>query len=191
VREQYPLDLQDTTRIAMELGIPHPGYKKGTTFELTTDFLITVKKGNGVAELARTIKPSHELRKLRVIQKFEIERVYWETRGIDWGIVTENEIDAVLAKNIENIYPYRDINLCSPLTEDIISQLLPLLRESSSNERATLSEITTMCDAELGLGHGISLIAVWHLIANNILQVNMHNQIDPCKRMHELGITFS
>ncbi|WP_340640705.1 TnsA endonuclease N-terminal domain-containing protein [Bacillus atrophaeus] len=49
---------------------------------MTTDFLLTVGKGEGLLELARKIKM--ELTK-RVFEKFDIERVYWERRQIDWG----------------------------------------------------------------------------------------------------------
>ena len=49
---------------------------------MTTDFLLTVDKGEGLVELARTIKMKDELLKERVIEKFEIERVYWERKKL-------------------------------------------------------------------------------------------------------------
>ena len=59
---------------------------------MTTDFLITITNSGGTTHVARTIKPSKELENERTIEKFEIERSYWEERGIDWGIITEKEI---------------------------------------------------------------------------------------------------
>lgn len=67
---------------------------------MTSDFLLTLDKGQGVFEIARTIKMKDELFKKRVLEKFEIEREYWRRRDIDWGIVTEEEIDKTLARNI-------------------------------------------------------------------------------------------
>ena len=76
IREQFPLlPLEETIVITDELGIKHPTYPK--THEpivMTTDFLLTVDKGEGLVELARTIKMKDELLKERVIEKFEIER---------------------------------------------------------------------------------------------------------------------
>ncbi|MCS1394206.1 TnsA endonuclease N-terminal domain-containing protein [Lysinibacillus boronitolerans] len=54
-----------------------------------------------------------ELLKQRVIEKFEIERVYWERRQIDWDIVTELGIPKEMARinnlniKIENTTAYR------------------------------------------------------------------------------------
>ncbi|WP_409297820.1 hypothetical protein V1498_07050 [Peribacillus sp. SCS-26] len=36
----------------------------------------------------------------RVLEKFEIERVYWERHENDWGIVTELEKPKTMAHNI-------------------------------------------------------------------------------------------
>lgn len=52
---------------------------------LTTDFSYS-SRGNEIKYLARTIKPSSELENERIIEKFEIEREYWERKGIDWGL---------------------------------------------------------------------------------------------------------
>jgi hypothetical protein len=191
VREQYPLDLQHTIEIADEMKIRHPGYMKGVTYVMTTDFLITVKKEMGVGELARTVKYSQELSKPRVIEKFEIERVYWNSRGVDWGIVTEKEIDSILAQNIEWLHPYQNIKLCSPLDEDIISRLIPLLEIHLSNQSITLSELTITCDVQLGLKTGVCLAAVRHLLATRRLKDNMHSRIEPSKKISELELTIS
>ncbi len=41
---------------------------------MTTDFLLTVNKGQNVTEVARTIKMKDDLLKERVLEKVEIER---------------------------------------------------------------------------------------------------------------------
>lgn len=46
---------------------------------MTTDFL-----ENEIIYKARTIKMQQEFNKSTVIEKFEIERVYWEEQGVDW-----------------------------------------------------------------------------------------------------------
>jgi hypothetical protein len=158
---------------------------------MTTDFLITIKKEIGVGEVARTVKYSQDLSNPRVIEKFEIERIYWNSRGIDWGIVTEKEIDSILGQNVEWIHSYQNIKLCPPLTDDIIFRLLSLLANHLSNQNLTLTELTIACDVQLGLKTGISLSAVRHLLAAGKLKADMHSRIEPNKKISELGLTIS
>jgi TnsA endonuclease N terminal len=57
IREQFPLDLDETKAIAQELGVKHP--TDPFTQEqvvMTTDFLITIKKPLSEQDVARTIK---------------------------------------------------------------------------------------------------------------------------------------
>lgn len=111
IREQFPLlPLEETIVIANELGIKHPTNPKNSEpIVMTTDFLITLDRGQGLMEVARTIKMKNELMKARVLEKFEIERMYWQRRDIDWGIVTEDEIPKIMARNISYIHNYYDI----------------------------------------------------------------------------------
>jgi len=58
---------------------------------------------------ARTIKRKEDILDSRVLEKFEIEGRYWGNKDISWGIVTEEEIDKTLAKNIGYYYELNDI----------------------------------------------------------------------------------
>ncbi len=102
IREQFPLlPLEETMSIANELGIKHPiDPKTKEPIVMTTDFLINT----GDKLIARTLKMSDDLESRRVIEKFEIERVYWQKRHVDWGIVTEAQIPNKLVKNIDYIH---------------------------------------------------------------------------------------
>ena len=65
---------------------------------MTTDFLITIKDQTGTTHVARTVKPSKELENERTIEKFEIERAYWESRGIDWELSPKRRSQRVWLK---------------------------------------------------------------------------------------------
>ncbi|WP_442961206.1 TnsA endonuclease N-terminal domain-containing protein [Pseudogracilibacillus sp. SO30301A] len=104
------IPLEETIVIANELGINHPtDLKTGSPIVMTTDFLLTVQKGQNVTEVARTIKMKDELPKKHVLEKFEIEREFWQRKDIDWIIVTEEEISKTMARNIGYIHDYYDI----------------------------------------------------------------------------------
>jgi len=133
IREQFPLlPQEETLLIAEELGITHPkDPKTGESIVMTTDFLLTVNKGKETFEVARTIKMKDKLMDERVLEKFEIEREYWDRKGIQWGIVTEDEIDKIMARNISYIHDYYEINdydvfqqLSAQYIEDLAMSLL-------------------------------------------------------------------
>lgn len=100
IREQFPLS-DYAIKIADRLGI-HYSYdrKSGFPYVLTTDFLITTEKGT----VARSVKLAKDLDNPRVCEKLEIERQYWKNKGIEWRLVTENEISRVKARNIEWLF---------------------------------------------------------------------------------------
>ncbi|MBQ0137980.1 MAG: heteromeric transposase endonuclease subunit TnsA [Kurthia sp.] len=183
IREQYPLlPLEETLVIADELGIKHPADPKtGEPIVMTTDFLLTVNKGEDSVELARTIKMKDELLKERILEKFEIERVYWEKRGVDWGIVTELEIPKTLARNISYIHDYYDIqqydafqNIDWQTIEDLSMELLKRLLDKDSSIR----EITSVFDKEVHLPLGSGMTLFYHLLVQKIIQIDMLNPLN-------------
>lgn len=178
IREQFPLlPLEETIVIADELGLKHPiDPKTNEPVVMTTDFLLTVDKGEGLVELARTIKMKDELLKERVIEKFEVERVYWERRNIDWGIVTELEIPKEMARNISYIHDYYDIqqydafqNLSSQHMEDLAMALLQRILSKGENMR----EMTNLFDKETHMPLGSGMTLFYYLLAQKIIRVDM------------------
>jgi hypothetical protein len=122
IREQFPLlPIEETILIAEELGIKHPANPKtGEEIVMTTDFLITLEDRT---HIARTIKSKDDLMNKRVIEKFEIEKVFWDRQEIDWGIVTENEINKTFAKNIAESHGYWDTSSVDPFVNMSVSSI--------------------------------------------------------------------
>ncbi|GAB6508339.1 transposase [Bacillus cereus] len=183
IREQFPLlPLEETIVIADELGIKHPTDSK--THEpvvMTTDFLLTVDKGDGIVEVARTVKMKDELLKKRVMEKFDIERVYWERRKTDWGIVTELQIPKTFARNISYIHDYHDLylhdafqNINPQQIEDLVFSLLQRLLEKDESIREIANSFDK--DTHMPLGSGITLF--YHLLACKIIQIDMSIPLD-------------
>lgn len=183
IREQYPLlPLEETIVIADKLGIKHPtNPKTQEPVVMSTDFLLTVDKGEGLVEIARTIKMKDELLKERVIEKFEIERVYWERRQIDWGIVTELEIPKEMARNISYIHGYYDIQLYDAfqnMSPQHIEDLAIALLQRILNENKSIREITNVFDKETHLPFGSGVTLFYYLLAQKIIQVDMLEPIN-------------
>ncbi|WP_017473132.1 heteromeric transposase endonuclease subunit TnsA [Amphibacillus jilinensis] len=178
IREQFPLlPLEETIVIADELGIKHPTEPKtGDPIVMSTDFLLIVDLGQSVFEVARTIKMKDELLKERVLEKFEIEREYWQRKDIDWTIVTEEEISKTMARNIGYIHDYYDIRdydifqeMSSPHIEDLSLSLMQRLLNNKQNIHTITNEFDT--DTHLPFGSGVTLF--YHLLAQKIIVIDM------------------
>lgn len=106
IREQKPLiDLALATSIARKLGIRYPMDGNGHLTVMTTDFMLFEKDKYGdITVKLRDIKSTEDLEIPRTLEKLEIARVYWKTKGYDnYKIVTEDEINRDYAANAAKI----------------------------------------------------------------------------------------
>ncbi|MBU5317731.1 TnsA endonuclease N-terminal domain-containing protein [Clostridium bornimense] len=157
IREQFPLlPLEETLLIADELGYEHPDRKSKNNTVMTTDFLITINDIDGIRNVARAIKMESECRKPRVIEKLSIEKKYWENRHIEWGIVTEKQIDKTKAINIYNIYNdyfWREYNLYSDESVNrFINIYINIMNEKGYNVIQTCHEFERVLNWDKGEG---------------------------------------
>lgn len=181
IREQYPLlPIEETVFIADDLGIKHPtDPSTGENVVMTTNFLITIAKNRQNRLLARTVKSSSELDSKRKIEKLEIERRYWEKQGVDWGIVTEYEVNRTLADNMKAIRNYYDLKICG-LFEGIsarqIQGYMSLLSSELCGDSVIVRNICHKFDEKNGLEAGCSLALYKHLVVTRQLDVNIINK---------------
>jgi len=161
------------------LGIKHPIDKKSNTpIVLTTDFMITVSHSGKQYNVARTIKPSSQIESNRVIEKFEIERRYWEARGINWAVVTEKDISNTFAKNIEWIHASYNLE---PTPELSVNEMLCIgesLKKHLKKPGVSVRRVTNSLDRELNIESGTSLTIFKYFIARKEIIVDMEKKID-------------
>ncbi|MBU3114479.1 TnsA endonuclease N-terminal domain-containing protein [Clostridium lacusfryxellense] len=104
IKEQYPLfPIGVLQNIAIESGIDYPNFN-GEPIIMTTDFLVTTKYNGNIPHHARTVIPSINLSNKRIIEKFEIERRYFNSKNIDWGIITEKELSNIFTNNMDILH---------------------------------------------------------------------------------------
>ncbi|MBN1137230.1 MAG: heteromeric transposase endonuclease subunit TnsA [Anaerolineae bacterium] len=191
IREQYPLlNIEETLAIAQEIGVRHPtDPQTQQPVVMTTDFLVTVRSGTLATDYARTLKYAQDLQSRRTLEKFEIERRYWQTRNVDWGIVTEHEIPMVLAKNVELLHEYRHIADRASLPEDEYQAVADRLTRQALQTDTPLKRIALDCDRHFGLAPGTGLTVAYHLMANRRWQINMEEPLTVSKRLAILSVT--
>lgn len=188
MREQYPLlPLEETIAIAQECGIPHPKHPQTLKpVVMTTDFRLTVSlEGGGSVTHARTLKYAADLASQKTLKKLEIERRYWEARQIDWGIVTERDIPADLAKNVETLH--KSWYLATYMPKQELAQIVPVLTSLVQQGQQPLRELTALCDAKLGFEGGTSLKVAYYLIATRQWLIDMFRPLAPSLPLKLLG----
>ena len=200
IREQYPLwPNSETVKIAEQCGVNHPYYPKSKPRQpivMTSDFCITMQKPNGRKyNIIRTVKPSGKLeptikQKDRVLQKFEIERRFWKKKNINWGIVTEREINDDFADNLEKIRGfYKQSRQLHDLTKrDIYDIAFVLTKRVADNPNTPLRELGHDCDHQLGFSStttlGTSISTAKHLIANRYWIINLLERFDEAQPLN-------
>lgn len=168
--------------IADELGIEHP--KDPVTGEnviMTTDFLITVEKNGRILQLARTIKSPEELDDYRQIEKFEIERCYWLMKGIDWGIVTDNEIDDIFATNIHNVRSFwklDDISYFENLSAKHIEKLKNTFKDMLVGQEVHVREVAEKFDDNMMLKPGTSISLFKHMVITKQIEIDLFKKLN-------------
>ena len=178
IREQYPLwSLEETQRIAAALGFKHPAPPGGDYMVMTSDFLITLDDGTWIV---RTVKEASELEKKRVLQKLEIERVYWLERGVDWGIIVAEDIPLELVENIQWLHPHFTLDGFSFDANELPSLIRYLTGEVRASADA-LASVARRCDDDYSLPTGSFLALARHLLATRQWQVDMTQRINPAQ----------
>ncbi|GEN57782.1 transposase [Halolactibacillus alkaliphilus] len=183
IREQYPLlPLDDTLLIAKELGLNHPiDPKTKEPIVMTTDFLVTMHNGTANMHVARTLKYKDELMTERTLEKFEIERVYWEKREIDWGIVTEGEVSKVMATNIAFVHSYirlNDIEGFDQLTSVEIDEMVVYFVQRLMAEDQSVKQIARIYERDFGMPSGSGLALFKHLIITKTIKIDLLSKLN-------------
>lgn len=183
IKEQYPLPLEVTEFIAKELGVKHHTDPKTKCHQVvTTDFVIKITNDDGeFSDLARTIKYREDLFDKRQMEKFEIERRYWEQKGINWGIVTENEIPEKLAQNIADCYKYvdlSDLDSFKNITQEERQRLVDSFKFDIIGNAIVIREKATQFDNAMVLLPGTGLSIFRHLVITKQIKINLFEKIN-------------
>lgn len=181
IREHYPLlDLETVLEDTADLKLDKFMDKKTKEpYILTTTFLITLLNPDGQKSFAaRSIKYASELSKKTTVEKLEIERRYWTAKGINWGIVTNKDINDVRAKNIEWIHSAMTSDDCNGLSRDEFDDLLNGLLYRLIDNQQNIREIISRFEKDYSLDAGAGLLLFKHLIAGKRIALDMDKPIN-------------
>lgn len=150
IREQFPLIRDDTRIIAQREGIKHP-VTQGVDLVMTTDFLIDAKDPFP-AQFAVQVKYQESFKDPRTIEKLDLERCYWQQKGIPWVTITEQDIDVQIRKNIEWLYSVKidDITSTKQISETMAFLPAAVARFSEFSVIDACKHIDLAYELELG-----------------------------------------
>lgn len=113
IREQYPLNLSETVKIAERIGVKHPRNNKT---HMTTDLYVTYDDGTYGAfsvkysrkDVDCTLASTEEERKKvkRTAEKLMIEKLYWQEKGVKFNLVFREDLQPVYVDNIRRAVTY-------------------------------------------------------------------------------------
>lgn len=186
IREQFPLDREETRRIAADMGVRHPADPQSRTdIVMTTDFVVNLQVGDASKLIARSVKPASELDKARTLEKQEIERRYWHIKGGDWGLVTNLDLPAQRIKNLRWLHEMQSLqHMTAPYPsywDDRCDRFLVCLPQATG---MSTKQFVRLLESTQGFATGETLTVLRHLAANKRIAIDldvkfgMHLQTD-------------
>lgn len=165
LREQFPLPIETTLDICQNLGIRHPQIR-GELTVVTTDLLIDFREGS---QLALSVKPSSKLSKHRVLEKLQIEKFYWESRGVDWKVMTEKEMPSTLRENLTWLQPYLSLDQAKSFQIGA-TDVSDLLHRISQEPAAPIARLCGKLDDLYSLEGGLHLSMLRYAVAHRLVR---------------------
>ncbi len=164
IREQFPIPLKDSLIICRHLGIRHPQIKGELTI-VSTDLLLDFNDKN---QIALAVKPASKLDNKRVIEKLQIEKVFWEGKGTEWFLFTEKEVSNGLKENLKWLKPFLDVDSSKAyeITQSDVETLVERLSKYPTNKA---TKICGQLDDEYQLQPGFHIEVFRHAIAHRYL----------------------
>lgn len=185
IREQFPLlPINLSIKIAEALGIENPTHPKTKEpIIITTDFLLTRLIGEQVIYEAISVKPKDESDEQRVLEKLEIERVWWELLGIKFSYYIGNELTQIQSRNINwATHPLRsEMEIFTKHEMDFATSFL-----TSGNHF-----IRDICDQfvnEMGMKHEMALTMLRSLIGSKRVNVDLSSSLENADFMNIFSI---
>jgi hypothetical protein len=172
IREQFPIPRNESQRLAEKLGIAHPSIG-GVDQVMTTDFIVDMDQSGRTNRKAISAKYSDKLDDARVLEKLELERSYWEEKGIPFAIVTEKEIPKTLLENIKWIRPFLNSYELSKVDQKEYFGIFQYMTGLYSDRKVT--SLATKLDNDYNLEAGTHLSVLRHLLAQRAFSFDMEN----------------
>jgi len=174
IREHYPL--LDLTKVVDDDDLDLRKYQdENEHYVITTTFLISKLMPNGeIVEFARSIKYASNLDNKSTLESLEIQRRFWEKKGIDYGIVTNKDINMVQVKNIEWLNPIISMNYKHENKSDIEM----MIKSRYQTEEIPFNKLLEAIDSDYGFEDGTAVQVFKSMVANRKVVIDFLHPIN-------------
>lgn len=168
IREQFPLEREDTSNIASYNGIRHPS-EAGVKLYMSSDFLVD-SIDQQCPKYVIQAKYTDALQDPRIIEKLEIERRYWLHKKVPWFLVTEKDVSSILVQNISWLYPAERDEVADDVLVDRTAYYGDIFQQ---NLNRTVTDICKYVDRTYNQPDGSSIYEIRQLLANRCFYFDM------------------
>lgn len=185
IREQFPLNRFDTIHIAEELGVRHPA-ADGVDVVMTTDFLVSFRGGKSKAI---AVKTEPDLGKKRTREKLDIERTYWERKGIPWQLYVPPPLDRDTRLNHQEVAEWRAVDDLVDDRAEWDRRASAMLVEISGAWEERLLDVCLKAERIYGWEPGVGIAACKRLLALGLIKLAAGQRFDPRQSVLQLVIS--
>ena len=166
INEHY--ELYDVRELIDDLDIDFSSFKdkNKNDYKISTTFLITLKNNKKVAI---SCKNYSELYKNNVQLYLELQRRYWKRKNIEWGIITNKDINEIKLKNIKWLNLSKDI----PINIDIYREIV----DSLDNFKGNLKEFIEFISIINNYKEEEILATFKNMIIEEIILINFDKEL--------------
>tara|TARA_R110002074_G_scaffold373069_2_gene548830 strand:+ start:87257 stop:88084 length:828 start_codon:yes stop_codon:yes gene_type:complete len=172
IREQFPLQLEVTLKLAKEAGIVHPA-NAGVMQYMSSDFLVNAHNSEQ-PKFVLQAKYTEALSDPRTVEKLELERRYWVKKEVDWLLITEQDIPITVFQNINWLYPAQRDEIDG---DEILQRMQFYAHQFNEAPQKTLLNIAKSIDVAYGLPLGESLREIRQLLAKRCFLFDIYKPI--------------
>lgn len=168
IREQFPLERDLTRQISQRLGIDHPSYQ-GIDQYMSSDFVVDSSQEE-TSRFVLQVKTAEDFNSPRTLEKIQLERSYWDEKGIPFFLVTENQIPQTVFENINILYNY----IQDESESDVIHIYFELFnKQIASSEGLKIKDLCIQLDSIYDHPPGESLYRIKQLLAQRFFHFDI------------------
>jgi len=162
IREQFPLDRSLTRDICANSGITHPNLR-GVDQYMSSDFVVDTLE-TARPRFVLQVKSAEAFLDARIIEKLQVERLYWLEKNVPYSWVTENQIPPVVFENINLLYNHIDSSDKNE-QEDLLIQLEFFRKHLPNRGNLRIHDFCMQLDTAFDSEPGESLYQIKRLLA--------------------------
>jgi hypothetical protein len=155
-------------------------------YRLYTNFLLTLNNDGKESSVAVAVKNTSELKRKITIEKLEIQKRFWNAKGIELKIVTEKELNKTFCKNI--LWVRDTLQQDGFENKEIIAEKLYWILKANRN--INVDQALKLFENANDIEQGVGLYLFRFLIATKKIKVNMKDKIKINITIEEIIIEF-